>query len=367
MKLGLILASNASLPQPSTRIAVLNMLPFLRAGGWQCDIVFQPAPLADSECPDLSALSLEALRSYDVILFQKVAGPSAVALAQQLGAAGVRTIYCVCDRIGTEMAAACDRTVVISSFLRSLYPEHLQPRIEVVCDGLEDTSVVCEGTRQRRGGVLLPLRAVLVTSSALSSLPQIGLPPPWLAVDVVGRYPDSTQRLERLKQAVRLVLNCRGWRARLRAAAFLCHPRVRRLRWSPATVALALQRADFAILPIDTAAGNGRGIPDWQLKSANRLTLKMGAGLAVLSTPIPAYEEVLEHGINGLFARDAQEWRQGLQQLRDPALRRRLGAAGRERALRDFAPDVQARALLRVLNGLAVPSVAHSAQSEARV
>lgn len=358
MKLGLILASHTSLPQPSTRIAVLNMLPFLRAAGWQCDIVFQPAPLAASEHPDLSGLSPAALRGYDVVLFQKVAGASALALVRQLAAAGVRTLYCVCDRVEPEMVAACDRTIAISSFLRSLYPAALQPRIDVVCDGLEDPSIVSAGTRERRGGVLLPLRAVLVTSSALYGLPHIGLPPSWLAVDVVGRYPDSTRPLARLRQALRLVLDCPGWHARLAAIAFLCHPRIRRLHWSPASVALALRQADFAILPIETAAGDGSGVPAWKLKSANRLTLKMAAGLAVLSTPIPAYEEVLEHGVNGLFARSAQEWRHGLQQLRDPALRRRLGAAARQRALRDFAPDVQARALLRVLGRLASPAAA---------
>jgi glycosyltransferase involved in cell wall biosynthesis len=106
----------------------------------------------------------------------------------------------------------------------------------------------------------------------------------------------------------------------------------------------------MAILPIDTVApAPGAPPPAWMLKSANRLTLMMGAGLPVVSNVIPAYEEVLQHGVNGLFAAGRQQWLACLERLRDPALRRSMGERARAAVLHDYSDQAQAASLLAAL------------------
>lgn len=51
-RIGFVLLSNSACPLPSTRIAVLNLFPLLRAAGYDPEIVFEPADA--TETPDLS-------------------------------------------------------------------------------------------------------------------------------------------------------------------------------------------------------------------------------------------------------------------------------------------------------------------------
>jgi len=65
-------------------------------------------------------------------------------------------------------------------------------------------------------------------------------------------------------------------------------------------------------------------------------------GLPVVGTDIPGAREALVHEVTGLLVppRDAGALHGALTRyLRDPALRRRHGEAGRERVLRDFRPE----------------------------
>ena len=65
----------------------------------------------------------------------------------------------------------------------------------------------------------------------------------------------------------------------------------------------------------------------------------MACGLPVVSTPVGAIPEAVAADVTGLIvpARDAAALATALARLRDgPALRARFGAAGRERAVRDF-------------------------------
>lgn len=354
MKIGFILLSNERSPQPSTRIAALNMFPHLRQAGWQPIIAWQPETAC--ERPDLSHLDPATLAACDVVVFQKVHGPSVAALARALGGLGVRTVYSVCDLVQTDMAEACDLTLVISDFLKKLYPPALQARIRVVHDGIENSALCKSGWGEHRGSRRRPLRAVLVTSTAQCALPHIGSPPPWLRVDIVGRYAPAQRPLARLRADLRLLRSQRDWKTRWQTLRFMLHPRIRRIAWSPQRVEQVLLDADIGILPIDTTATAPQGMPPpaWQVKSANRLTLLMSAGLPVISSLVPSYGEVLRDGINGCLAHDRASWLSGLQQLRDPALRRRLGRQGRQDALRGYSREAQAHHLLAALAELSL-------------
>jgi hypothetical protein len=345
--IGFVLLSNSRTPIPSTRIAALNMFPFLRAANFEPKIVFEPQHA--TETPDLAAIADKVVADrLGIVVFQKVHGPSVEALARRLSATGTKTVYSVCDLVDIGMAAATDITITVTDYLKNLYPRELHSKIRVVHDGIERPEICKTAWRDDPGSHARPLRAVLVTSDSLSYLPLIGDPPKWLEVVIVGRYPAPAAR--RLQQ-IKWELAARDIRSKFAHVRFLANPRIRRVPWDPSGVYGALMEADIGIIPIEGTGSSqisGR-VPAWQLKSENRLTLKMAVGLPVIASPIPAYEAIVEHGRNGFFARSPIEWTRHLEALRDAAMRRELGKAARESVFPRFSVAEQARRLIDVL------------------
>lgn len=90
------------------------------------------------------------------------------------------------------------------------------------------------------------------------------------------------------------------------------------------------------------------------MKSENRLTLKMALGLPVIASPVPAYLDIIQQGINGYIARSRAEWLDAIDALRDPGHRREVGAAARSSVLERFSMEAQARKLISVLESVSV-------------
>jgi hypothetical protein len=346
---GFLLCSGGLHVMPSTRIAVLNMFPYLVAAGITPRVLL--APEQPSEMPDLAGMRERSrAEGCDIVVFQKVRGAQAAALAAQLREDGVATVFAVCDRIDVAMAEATDATVVVTDHLRSLYPAQLQHKVQVVHDGIERPDLCKTRWHGGTGSMAAPLAAVLVTSSELMRLPVIGAPPSWLAVQVVGGYAPWPARWSQLRDQLR---QQRGG-ARLQTLRFLGNPQIACVPWGPATVYEDMARADIGIIPIEGAAARA-GRADggtWALKSENRLTLKMSMGLPVIATPIPAYESVIEHGVNGFFAHSRADWRACLAHLRDPARRRAMGEAARASVAQRYSMAHQAERLVAVLGAL---------------
>ncbi len=111
MKVGFVLLSSSKTPQPSTRIAVLNMLSFLRDAGIQAELVFDPDH--DSEVPNLDGLAQRLIaEKFDCVYFQKVRGASVQACVRELSKAGVATVYGVCDLVDPELSQLVDMVLV---------------------------------------------------------------------------------------------------------------------------------------------------------------------------------------------------------------------------------------------------------------
>ncbi len=342
-KVGFVLCSNTLNAIPSTRIAVLNMLPFLESAGWKTSIIFEPEEA--NEAPNLSGvLERVVSENCNVVILQKVSGQSAVALVKGLSEFGIRSIFVICDRVDVKMASVADATVVISDYLKSLYPPELQSRIYVVHDGIENP----ECFKTDWGCHNDPLRSVLVTSHDLDSLPIIDFPPKWMRVCIVGRYQFGWQRLREIYWKLRE--KCHS--DRLSYARFLMNRNITCVPWSPDTVWREMISADIGVIPILNSADveSGGLPPDWKRKSENRLTMKMSAGLPVVATPIPSYEAVINHGQNGLFASSAADWFRCLEKLRDPGLRREMGIAARLSVTNSYSKEEQAAKLIKVLN-----------------
>jgi len=359
VKIGFVLASNSRRPIPSTRIAVLNIFPFLRAANFQPEIVFEPQEV--TETPDVSRLAPRLLaEGFKIIFFQKVHGPRAEQLASQLSAAGIGTIYGVCDQVNAGMVAATSATVATSEFLKSLYPPALQCKITVVHDGIERPEIFKTQWETHRGSPRRPLHAVLVTSFALDSLPVLRNPPEWLTVSIVGRYPPSGQLFRRLREVRWKLISQRSWSERVDYMRFLANPRLRCIAWDPAGVYETMRHADIGIIPIDTQPECQPHLPpDWKIKSENRLTMKMSVGLPVVATPIPSYERVIEEGRYGFLAQSRQDWISCLTVLRDPDCRRAIGSQARASVLERYSKEKQAELLIKVLHGLQVGLAAY--------
>ncbi len=348
-RIGWVLLSSPDNPIPSTRVAVLNMLPRLRPLGFDSRLLF--APTRPSETPqlelDADRIAAEGLR---LVCFQKVHGPSVLALAGALRRRGIRTAYVVCDLIDPEMARATDATIVVTDHLKQFYPADVQPRVHVVHDGIERPEVQKTVWRDDPGSAQRPLHALLVTSALLDTLPVLTVPPPWLRVTIVGRCPTAHSAWQAARGFQWRWRQLPDWRQRVGMLRFAAHPRIERVAWHPQGVYDWLQRADIGILPVDPEpVSPGSAPPVSTLKSENRLTLKMSVGLPVIATPVPSYLPVVDQGRNAYLANDRAQWLQALSALRDPAHRRAVGHAARESVSQRYSMDAQAQRLAAVL------------------
>ncbi len=349
IKLGFILLSPVATPVPSTRVAVLNMWPYLQAAGFAPEIIYQPVNATERPALDAVHADQIAQQGFRIVCFQKVAGPQVEALALALSQRGIKTVFIVCDVVDAGMAAATDATVVVTDFLKQLYPPALQAKIHTVCDGIERPDVLRTSAPHGRGSRQQPLHAVLVTSARLDRLPVLGVPPPWLRVTVVGRYPVPSGLVPKLHTLQWQLRHMPTWHQRWEALRFVLHPRIRCVPWHSEDVYSWLQSADIGIIPIDRPLAPSGVTPSWMVKSENRLTLKMALGLPVIATPIPAYDCVITQGVNGFLAQDRTQWLHSLEALRDPALRHQMGAAARASVSTRFSLATQAQQLVVVL------------------
>ncbi|MGA8148696.1 MAG: glycosyltransferase [Gallionellaceae bacterium] len=323
------------------------MLPFLVTAGLKPHILFEPKQ--PDETPNLSGVAATATAAgCEVVVLQKVHGPNAVALAQQLAATGIRTVYAVCDLIDVPMVEATDATIVVTEYLKSLYPASLQPRIHVVHDGIEHPDICKSEWGKNHANRARPLRAVLVTSADLDRLPVLGHPPEWMKVRIVGRYARGLRKWRELWWT----WSAQPTENRLHYLRFLADRRISCVSWEPVGVYREMMQADIGIIPVETSEDKPAFAlpPSWKVKSENRLTMKMSIGLPVIATPIPSYEPVIEHGVNGFFARSKRDWQECLIALRDPARRQEMGMAARASVEKKYSMEEQALKLIRVLS-----------------
>ena len=106
------------------------------------------------------------------------------------------------------------------------------------------------------------------------------------------------------------------------------------IAWSEDTEVGAIQSMDIGVMPLpDTSWARG--------KCGYKLIQYMACGLPVVASPIGVNKEIVEHGVNGFLAESDDEWRTAIEALiSDPDLRRRMGAAGRQKVENDYSLQV---------------------------
>lgn len=118
---------------------------------------------------------------------------------------------------------------------------------------------------------------------------------------------------------------------------------VRAVPWTLATAPAELAELDIGLAPLpDTPWTRG--------KCGLKALEYMAAGLPVVASPVGALSAIVEPETTGLHAASASEWAGALMALlADPARRRRLGAAGRQRVEERYGTERAAAALAVVL------------------
>jgi glycosyltransferase involved in cell wall biosynthesis len=113
--------------------------------------------------------------------------------------------------------------------------------------------------------------------------------------------------------------------------------------WSESTEVAEIQRFDAGIMPLPDE-------PFERGKCGYKLIQYMGCGLPVVASPVGVNTRIVEHGVNGFLAGTQDEWVAALDALRrDPALRQRMGAAGRAKVEQEYSLETAAPRLLAML------------------
>ena len=120
---------------------------------------------------------------------------------------------------------------------------------------------------------------------------------------------------------------------------------VRQAPWSLQSERAFLQEVDVGLMPLPDNEWT-RG------KCAYKALQYMAAGIPVVADDVGVSARVIGHARGGLIARCADDWVEHLVALAsDPALRARLGGAGRKRVERDFSVEAWAPTLAAALSG----------------
>jgi glycosyltransferase involved in cell wall biosynthesis len=126
----------------------------------------------------------------------------------------------------------------------------------------------------------------------------------------------------------------------------LTHLPVQRRVWSEAAEAEELAGADIGI----------SFIPDdlWSLGKCGLKVLQyMAAGLPVVANPVGVQADIVRHGETGYLVETPEEWLEAVARLGDdPALRQRMGWAGRRLVERDYGVAVGGAAWVEILRGM---------------
>ena len=125
------------------------------------------------------------------------------------------------------------------------------------------------------------------------------------------------------------------------------HPLLDNLPWTEDSEVTRIHAMDIGIMPLtDTPWARG--------KCGYKLIQYMACGLPVIASPVGVNAEIVEHGVNGFLASSEAEWTEALRTLlSDPALRARMGEAGRRKVERNYSLQVWGPRVAKMLRDAA--------------
>lgn len=300
----------------SSRLQGYAIHEWLRSHGVASEILFSPLAGWASDIPwDSSQVSrLAEVLQKRIAVFQKLAGPRTISLIKRLRSAGVPTVYVDSDYgPQNEVGLHCDAVICPSIALVGFYRALGATKVLLIQDPVEFW--VPPSPRRWDGKRTPHLRIGWVGNSNN-----------WGALD-----------------GFRTIINEPEFKDY--SLITVSDHRHADIRWKLRLFPEILQEFDIGVIP---TGEDKRAF----MKSANRATLFMAAGVPVIAGRIPAYEGLIEVGVNGFLAQTPEEFRMALRRLRDPEERRRIGLAGYNKAQRGFTIESTGAAWVKVLSEL---------------
>ena len=117
--------------------------------------------------------------------------------------------------------------------------------------------------------------------------------------------------------------------------------------WSPEAVRRVVASCDVGVVTT-------RPPPVSTVKSSNRVVQFMAAGKPVVADRIPSYEELVRQAETGFLCDSLDEWRSALLELRNPARRQAIATAAWDTVHPDYRVETIARRWLEVFRTLQV-------------
>jgi glycosyltransferase involved in cell wall biosynthesis len=114
-------------------------------------------------------------------------------------------------------------------------------------------------------------------------------------------------------------------------------------RWSSEQEQSDLKSFDIGVMPLSDDPWS-RG------KCGLKLLQYYGVGLPAVCTPVGVNRDIVEHGVNGFWAKTPEEWTSHLKRLMEEgALRKEMGFKGRKKVEAGYSYEVNAPKILKVL------------------
>ncbi|MBV9375091.1 MAG: glycosyltransferase family 4 protein [Alphaproteobacteria bacterium] len=125
---------------------------------------------------------------------------------------------------------------------------------------------------------------------------------------------------------------------------------VERVTWSAETEAAELACCDVGVMPLPD-------LPWERGKCGYKLIQYMASSLPAVASPVGVNCDIVVPGETGFLAKSPAEWVSSLLRLaQDPALRHRMGAAGRRRVETYYSLEVRGPELIELLYSVGAPS-----------
>ena len=196
----------------------------------------------------------------------------------------------------------------------------------------------------------LHARAVTTIPSTIDTTSYVPGPRRTSAVPVIGWTGSATTLpyLEEILPALRTL--CSSFDFELRVIGGRLSDgglRVTCVPWSADSEVEDLRAIDIGLMPLPD--------DEWTRGKCGMKALQyMGLAIPAVVSPVGANAEIIRDGHNGFHARTHEDWVARLASLiRDPFLRMRLGAAGRETVEKEYSAAVHAPRLAGILRALA--------------
>jgi glycosyltransferase involved in cell wall biosynthesis len=342
---------------PSTRYRVYQYLPYLQANGINPTVsrfiassaffqrLYQPGAVAYKAAYFLGQtlrrlLDLTRVRRFDAVFIQREALPVGPALFELITAKlGCPVIYDFDDAIYLPRSSAANRWV---SWLKQ--PGKTADIVRHSTQVIVGNRILQEYARQyNRAVTIIPSSIDPTVYTLRPNAPAAATPVTigWVGSGTNLTYvADLAPVLRTIGEQSAIQVQIVGGFVALPGVNAICRP------WRLENEIADLHSFDIGIMPLsDDPWTRGKG--------GFKAIQYMGVGLPVVASPVGINTEIIIEGVSGFLAETAEEWQRALSTLvRDAALRRRFGCAGRATVEAAYSTTVNAPKLLQVIQSV---------------